>query len=64
MTRLLIILLLLLSVYKLLHLSDLDIIRINTRRSYYPKSAGRLFQNKFTESFTLARKQFFSWFKI
>jgi hypothetical protein len=60
------ILLLLLLVYifvttfhYLLHLSDLDINQINVRRSYYPKSIGKIFQNKVTQSFLLSKSNFF-----
>ncbi len=64
MTRIFVAILIFLAIAKFLHLSDPDIIRINTRRSFYPDTIGRVFQNKFTESFTLARKQFFSIFRI
>ncbi|MDO8452753.1 MAG: hypothetical protein Q7S79_03290 [bacterium] len=52
--------LLLLTIIKLGSLSPLDLIQIQTRRSYYPTPVTRLFQNKLTESFLISRKQLFS----
>ncbi len=49
-----------LTTYHYLTLTDLDIYRISTRRGYYPPVISRVFQNKASESFLLTRKQLFS----
>ncbi len=46
--------------FRYLTLTDLDIYRISTRRGYYPPVISRVFQNKAGESFLLARQQLFS----
>lgn len=53
--------LVILSLYKSTHLSDLEIIKIQTRRDYFPESSARIFENKITESFTFTRKQVFGY---
>lgn len=40
-------------------LTDLEIIRVNTRRSYFPGILGRLYENKITASFTYAKNVVF-----
>lgn len=50
-----------LTAVKLRRLSDLDIIQINSQRTYYPRVLGRIYQNKITHSFRLAEITLFSY---
>ena len=43
------------------NLSDLDTIRINRRRPYFPTYIGKIFENKFSEALLNSRKRIFSY---
>ncbi|KKU56999.1 hypothetical protein A3H89_00670 [Candidatus Amesbacteria bacterium RIFCSPLOWO2_02_FULL_48_11] len=48
------------TIVNLGRLDDLQLIQIHTRRQYYPPVVARLFQNKLTSAFNIARKEVFT----
>lgn len=45
----------------LMKMNDLDVVRINERRQYFPKSIARVMENKYIESLVTGRIYVFSY---